>query len=351
MFLKRIKLTNFRNYPGCDFNFKTPITVLVGNNAQGKTNLLESIYFLATTKSTRADEDEELIKSGEDFLRVEGELDSQLKLEVAMQVLEYGLKKRVKVNGIPKRVIDYAQNLAVVMFSPDDINLVAGAPSLRRAHIDQVLSQGDKSYKRDLAHYENVLVRKNRVLKRIREGSSAADELVYWSDQQVLLGALISEKRSAFFEFINGAEKKFGNFSCRYSQNPVTLERLKEYSQREIEAAASLVGPHRDDFKFFLEDLDLAKFGSRAQSRTAVLDLKLAEVSFFESLLGSRPVLLLDDIFSELDFAHRGHVLNVARLQQTVITAVEPDGELEKGLSDFSLFFVENGQISLKAGK
>ncbi len=359
MFLKNIKLTNFRNYSSLNFKFQTPVTVLVGDNAQGKSNFLDSIYFLATSKSSKADKDEELVKQGEEVSRVEGkvvtsgkslESSEETSLEIAMQIIpEKGLAKRVKVNGIPKRVIDYSSNLAVILFSPEDLNLVIGAPSIRRSHIDQVISQVDKSYKKTLSLYEEVIVRKNRVLKAVKEGRSKINELTYWTDQQILLGNCLQEKRQQFFDYINNTEKKFGNFNYEYNQNLITKHRLDEYQQREIESTNSLIGPHRDDFIFKLDNLDLSHFGSRGEQRTAVLDLKLAEVSFIEQTLGIRPILLLDDIFSELDISHRQHVVDISKLQQTIIAAVELDSYLRKHLKEAQIITVEKGKFNLSS--
>lgn len=200
MLLKVLNLTNFRNYSHLSFNFKNPITVLIGDNAQGKSNFLEAIVFLASSKSPKADKDEELIKEGEGFGRVEGEVEeTEVGLEIAMQLVDERLKKKVKVNGVARRVADYVANLAVVLFAPEDVNLVTGSPSLRRNHLDQLLSQIDKDYKKALTHYENVVVRKNRVLKAINEGMAGTDQLAYWSDQQAQSGSIVSQKKEGLF--------------------------------------------------------------------------------------------------------------------------------------------------------
>lgn len=366
MFLKTLKLTNFRNFSNLDFEFKTSLTVLVGNNAQGKSNLLESIYFLATTKSPKADKDEQLVKRDEIFLRVQGTVDrgqppeaslarsggEETELEIAMQQIpESGLIKRVKVNGVARRVVDYIGNLSVVTFSPEDINLVTGPPALRRWHIDLTLAQIDKEYKKVITEYEDVVKRKNKVLKAIKEGFSKVEELTFWIDQQISLGQKISQKRKLFFEFLNNTERKFGEFEFEYLGNELSEQRLNEYKNREIASSSSLIGPHRDDFRFTertkTDDLrDLAHFGSRGEHRTAVLDLKISEVSFIESVAGERPILLLDDVFSELDLTHREHVIDLIFQQQTIIAAVELDPYLETALSEAAIYFVENGQLS-----
>lgn len=347
MRLLLLKLQNFRNYSVMEFPFKKQVTVLTGENAQGKTNFLESIYILATTKSAKADRDEELIKENETHLRVEGQVEGEesVNLEVAMLMQEGKLTKKTRVNGIPRRAADYCLNLAVVFFTPENINLVTGSPSLRRYHLDQTLSQSDKTYKRTLTTYENIIVRKNKILKAIQEGFAKKDQLTYWVDQQILMGALLSQKRQQYFDFINRIEKKFGAFNYQYKPSLVTLERLKEYEEREIASASSLVGPHRDDFGFLLNERDLSKYGSRGEQRTAVLDLKFSEVEYLESALGERPVLLLDDIFSELDASHRQHVIDLAFQQQTIIASVDWDESLAESLKEAKVVKVEFGKI------
>lgn len=345
MFLKSIKLTNFRNYSASSFEFKKPVTLFIGDNAQGKSNFLESIYYLATAKSPKAEKDEELIKYEENVLQVEGRV-SEVSLEIALQVSEGSLQKRIKVNGIPRRVFDYSTNLTVVLFSPEDVNLVTGSPSLRREHLDQIISQVDKHYKKAVSGYKNIITRKNKILKRIREREGRVEELTYWSDQQIILGQIISMQRREFFDFINGVEKKFGEFTFEYLENSISRERLKQYLEKEIDCASSLIGPQRDDFAFRLKEVDLTKYGSRGEQRTAVLDLKLAEVSFIEQILGRRPVLLLDDIFSELDISHRKHVIDLSFLQQTIITTVEFGDYLKEAFKESSLNRVKKAQIT-----
>ena len=350
MFLKNLHLKNFRNYQKLDFPFPSQITVLIGNNAQGKTNFLEAIYFLATTKSTKADRDSELIKEGEETLHVQVIIENDQKeettLEIAMQKNELSQKKRIKVNGIPRRLADYTGNLAVVLFQPEDINLVTGSPSLRRYFIDQTLSQVDREYKRTLSSYEQIITRKNRILKLIRENLASVDQLLYWTNQQIILAEIIHKKRFDFFHFLNQTEHKLGEFKFTYLANEISKERLLEYQGREIASASSLIGPQRDDFIFFLGEKDLSKYGSRGEQRTAVVDLKLSEVAFIEQVLKSRPILLLDDIFSELDIIHRQHVIDLSNLQQTIIASVDWDKNLAQSLKNAQVVRVENGEIS-----
>ncbi len=348
MFLRNLKLKNFRNYQILDFNFPSPITVLIGDNAQGKTNFLESIYFLATGKSTKVEKDIELICDGEESLHVEGMIDlknDEVGLEISMQNSEGTYRKKVRVNGIPRRLSDYTGNLAVVLFQPEDINLVTGSPSLRRYFIDQTLSQVDRDYKRSISQYEQIITRKNRILKLIRENVASVDQLLYWSDQQTTLGEIITTKRNELFEFLNSHKQRFGHNTFKYISSEVTKERLLEYQEREIASASSLIGPHRDDFIFLQDEKDLSKYGSRGEQRTAVVNLKLAEVEFIETKLGSRPLLLLDDIFSELDVSHRQHVVDLSHLQQTIIATVEFDQFLKEQFKKFQIIEIEKGKV------
>lgn len=346
MFLKSINLTNFRNYSGLNFKFKSGITVLKGDNAQGKTNFLESIYFLATGKPIKTETDEEAIQFGSDLVKVEGVVESKNnKAEISTIIQKTGeyLRKRFLVNGIPRRLLDYTGNLVVVYFRPEDIDLVTASPGLRREYIDSTLSQIDWEYRKNLSSYQKIITQKNKLLKLIREGIAKREELYYWNSEQVRLGILLFEMRKDFFKTINSFEKKFGDFEYKYLPNEISTEKLSQILEREIQAVVSLIGPHRDDFCFYLSGKDLSKYGSRGEQRTAVLDLKITEASFFEKILGERPVLLLDDIFSELDIFHRKHVLDLAILQQTVIATVEYDEYLKEALKESQIFEVNNG--------
>lgn len=369
MVLKNLHLTHFRNFSNVDLNFPRA-TILIGKNAQGKTNLLESIYFLATTKSARAERDSQLIKQGESFLRVEGEVgeSSELrvkneelrekevtKLEIAMEKRNYpggeeinGVEKRVKVNGVRRRVTDYLGNLVVVYFSPEDINLVTGPPALRRWHIDLTLAPVDKEYKTALNTYHSALVAKNRILKRIKEGLAKLNELDFWTEQLVESGQIITRKRRDFFQNLNNEVSSLQGLAGLifvYESSEISDARTREYLSREIAAATSLIGPHRDDFIFKREGQDLAYFGSRGEQRTAVLELKLAELKFIQKTTGSEPMLLLDDVFSELDVLHRDYIVSAIVGPQVVISVVETDQIPSMLLKEAKMIKVEKGKI------
>lgn len=349
MFLNSLSLQNFRNLNNTKISFDSETTVLIGDNAQGKTNFLESIYFLSTGKPIKTDTDEEVINLGDSVVNVEGEVktkDGEVKISTIIQKIDEGIRKRFLVNGIPRRLLDYSGNLAVVFFRPEDIDLVTGSPSLRREYIDSTIGQVDREYRKVLTSYQKIITQKNKLLKLIREGLAKKDELIFWNSEQLKLGLIIQDKRRIFFETINSFEKKFGDFEYKYLPNEISQKRLEELNGREIQAVVSLIGPHRDDFIFYLGEKDLAKYGSRGEQRTAVLDLKITELSYYENILGERPILLLDDIFSELDESHRAHVLDLSKLQQTIIATVEYDEYLKNALKRNQIFTVKTGVIS-----
>lgn len=347
MFLKKLNLTNFRNYANLELNFDQRSTIFVGNNAAGKSNILEAVYLLSTTKSLRAQTEDELIKKGEEFAKVEGFAgEFELLAIINRPSKDVLFKKKMMVNGIGRRTVDFIGHLPAVIFYPSDINMVTGAPSLRRWHLDLALSQIDADYKKALTLYEQFLQARNKVLKRIREGQGRADELTYWTGGLVNQGKVISNKRKDFFEYINFLEKGLGKFRFEYLQSEVTIEKLAEINGREIAVAATLIGPHRDDFDILLEDRNLAHFGSRGEQRTATLAFKLAELEYMAKILGTRPILLLDDIFSELDVSHRAHVVEVVSKQQTVIATVELENIPKEFLDSARILRVEGGKIT-----
>lgn len=349
MFLKKLSLVNFRNYSNLSLEFDQKPTILLGNNAVGKSNLLESIYLLSTTKSQRVELDSELIKEGEEFSRVEGILEkskSETSLEISFQLIEENLSKRLKVNGIQRRSVDFIGNLPAVIFYPSDINMITGPPSLRRWHLDLGLAQVDSDYKKSLTLYEQVLTSRNRVLKRIKVGESKVDELTFWTGELLKQGKVISDKRKGFFEFVNKLKKPLGDFEFEFHESILSEERLNQYSGREIAAAATLIGPHRDDFKILQNNRNLAHFGSRGEQRTATLAFKLSQLEFMAQVLGKRPILLLDDVFSELDAKHRESVIEIVGKQQTIIATVELEHIPKKFLDEARILKVEDGKIT-----
>ena len=224
--------------------------------------------------------------------------------------------------------------------------MVTGSPSLRRWHLDLGLAQVDSKYKRALTLYEQVLTSRNRILKRIREGLSRKDELVYWTDELLVYGQIVSSRRKEFFDFANRLEKRLGNSDFEYLPSEVSSQKLEEYYNREIASGVTLIGPHRDDFVLMQNNRNLAHFGSRGEQREVTVAFKLTQLEHMAKVLGKRPILLLDDVFSELDATHRQHVADVATYQQTFISTIELE-EVPKSLVDIArILRVEDGKVS-----
>lgn len=326
MILASVSLQNFRNYEKMTFSFSPDVTILSGPNTCGKTNVLEAIYFLAVGKSFRADQDMEAIRWGSQLSRITLKKEEET-LEIVLTEGAVGGQKtplkRFFVNEIPKRPVDFLGRLRAVLFWPEDLELVINSPSRRRNYLDFVLTQIDWEYRRSLSSYERGVRQRNKVLERIRKGEATRLQLTFWDQLLIKDGNYLTRKRDDFIEAINLSSKPFGGNRLYYDSSIISEGRLSQYAEAEVAAAVTLVGPHRDDFQFFEKERNLAKFGSRGEQRLTVLWLKLAELDYIEKTTGVRPLLLLDDIFSELDYMHRQEVLAVIHKQQTVITTTD----------------------------
>lgn len=347
MLINRLNLENFRNYNKKEFEFSPETTIIVGPNAAGKSNLMEAIFLLAFGSSPRADLDREMIRSvisdkGEVISEepgsgrmafVRGQIHGSDPKYLEVVLTETG--KKFRVNGVARRKQDFTPHLHAVLFSPEDLNLVTGSPDLRRRFLDFALSSVDSVYDRAATAYDQVRKRRNRLLEQIhQEGGSLPaagreNELGFWDAKLLEHGVLLQDKHKEFFNELN-SQLATRNLLLEYHPSGLTAERLLEFRPREIAAETSLIGPHRDDFGFLVHgsefvdgDKDLAAYGSRGEQRKAVLALKKAELEFVERKIGSRPVLLLDDIFSELDPENRAGVFDLISDGQTIITTTD----------------------------
>ncbi len=370
--LRYLSLTNFRNYTRLELDFPERLVVFQGANAQGKTNLLEAIHLLATGRSPRAVAERELIswlalESPLPYARLEAEIGEdrqRQKLELVLELAPNGggngprVRKQVRINGVPKRGIDLVGHLRVVLFLPEDISLIAGAPGERRRYLDIALCQISQSYCRALSEYNKTLSQRNALLKQLREEGGDAGQLTFWDERLVEFGGAILQRRADAIaslsaiaalrhrDLTGGAE----SLSLRYLPSPeielnargliavrpdldsasltkcqaALTERLARLRNREIAAGTSLVGPHRDDLLFIADDRDLRTYGSRGQQRTAALALKLAEIQLMREVTGDDPVLLLDDVMSELDSMRRHTLLDaLAGVPQALVTTTD----------------------------
>ncbi len=309
-----LTLYNFRNFSKKELNFGQSINVINAGNASGKTNILEAIVFLSTGKSFKARKEEECIKYDEQISRIGTD-----GLEVVLtKDVEGWPKKRLLVNGIPKRLIDFAGNIKTVLFAPQDLDLVTSSPALRRKFLDTVLSQVDREYRRAIGSYEKGVRQRNRLLFRIREEGISRSNLLFWDQLLIKNGNYISKRREELIDFLNNRK-----LHIEYNSSAISEGRLEKYKNEEVASATTLVGPHRDDFTFFDNNRELSSFGSRGEQRMAILWLKLAELNFIEEKTKTKPILLLDDIFSELDHSHRETVMQTFNDHQVIITSAD----------------------------
>lgn len=332
MLLKNISLQSFRGFSKSSFDFSDTTTVIVGPNGVGKTNLLEAIYLLATGKSFRSGIEEDMIRLGKEFARVKAKVigpEDSAELEVLLTRGEVGGqkvgRKKLMLNKLPKRLIDFAGQLQVVLFGPWDMGLVIDAPSVRRKFLDAVLSQTDREYRRATLSYEKGIRARNKLLERIRDEGASRGQLLFWNQLLIKNGDYISRKREDLIDFINSCHQLSSTtYVLDYDKSAISESRLEQYANEEVAAAATLVGPHRDDIVFKIDSRNLAKFGSRGEQRMCILWIKLAELSYIDKTFDARPLLLLDDIFSELDENHRKIVMGVIDQQQTILTTADP---------------------------
>jgi len=332
MDLKYLKLQDFRNFKKKLFEFSSNTTLVVGDNAIGKTNVLEAIYLLATGRSFRATREQQMILYGKEVGRIKGEVDD-LELEIVLTTGEVGgekaQRKRYLVNGVGKRKMDFVGSLRVVLFRPEDIELVLGSPGQRREYLDSVLEQVDREYRRSILAYQKGLRQRNRLLEKIREGEAERKQLLFWNEILVRNGDKVTRAREEYLTYVNQKlRERELDLQLSYENSIISQRRLEQYGEQEIAAGTTLVGPHRDEFLFIVQrkgkaEKDLAIYGSRGEQRMAVLVIKLAELEFVFEQTKDRPLLLLDDIFSELDHENRDEVLKLLLHQQTIVTTTD----------------------------
>ncbi len=398
MFLTFLALSHFRNYAHLELELTPGITLLHGNNAQGKTNLLEAIFFLATARSPHAGAERELIHWGAanepiPFARVEARVaraSGQLvELEIVLVTGEERdlatarVSKRIKVNGVNKRALDLLGNLNVVLFLPEDLDLVFGSPGDRRRYLDTTLSQIDPKYSRALSQFGQVLEQRNALLKEFRERSFNAAELEPWNQKLIESGSYVMARRAQAVDSYNDlvAEihprltSRHESLRLLYQPTipleaftppatrqlglgltppPAPLEQigeafrqqLAEMRSREVGAALTLVGPHRDDLRFFIDGVDMITYASRGQGRTIAVSLKLAEMELMRMETGEEPVLLLDDVMSELDKPRRAALADaILRAPQAIVSATDLDDFTPEFLSQARVLQVSEGRI------
>ena len=365
--VRTLSLTDFRTYRQLDLEFAEGSHVMVGRNAAGKTNLVEALVVLSSGRSHRSSADGELVRWGSPFTRVSATISvagraEDLEVVIFAPGASAGSRKRVRVNGINRRASALAPHLRSVLFAPEDMDLIVGSPSGRRGLLDDLVIQREVAASETLSTYARALTQRNALLRRIREETAGSAELPYWDDLLCEAGGRILDWRhealAALADPLAAAQREIApqepDLLLRYDSNVVPhpgesataalKRRLGETAQKEIWNGATLVGPHRDDIVFEAGGRDLTRFASRGQQRTAILALKLAEVDLLTTLDGHPPLLLLDDVFSELDPERRAHLgRRIGTLPQTIVTTTTAD-DLDPALvAASSLWEVEPG--------
>lgn len=359
MYFKSIYLENFRNYDKLSLDFDSKLNIITGKNAQGKTNLIESLFIMGLGKSFRTSKDNEMISFEKEFSKARAIVqDEDEENEIEIVYSKEG--KVIKVNGLKlQRAADLLENVYIVVFSPDDLRIVKDGPESRRRFIDRELCQIKPIYYSDLGNYKKVLKQRNYLLKQ----RYADENLLNVFDESLSeYGMRIIEERYKFIERISEISNKIhkdisGNsedLKIEYEtsfKRGTTKEEYKEHLKKSLEndilKGYTCVGPHKDDLYISVNDKDIRAFGSQGQQRTASLSLKLAEIGLIKQETGKNAVLLLDDVLSELDLKRQEYLINSMKDVQIFITATDIDEKLKSMLPEGKSFFIDNGKADL----
>lgn len=372
MILKDLVLKGYRNYEEATVHFSKSINVFLGENAQGKTNMMESIYLLAMARSHRTANDRELIGWNQDFAKVNGTVEKG-RNTFPLEIVLSKKGKKAKLNRLEqKKLSSYIGNLNVILFAPEDLSLVKGSPSVRRKFLDMEMGQMSSIYLYHLVEYQKIIKQRNAYLKQ-HKFSGKIDEM-YLSILNEQLAAEGAEVLAERFSFVKSLEKWAQPIHSDISQEKETLtldyastvqttsetdkeqimkELLGQYEKnkkREREQGTTLVGPHRDDVRFYVNGKNVQTYGSQGQQRTTALSLKLAEIELMKEMTGEYPVLLLDDVLSELDDDRQTHLLKAIQDKvQTFLTTTSLDGVKKELLDNPRIFKVHGGQIEMES--
>lgn len=374
MFIKRLGLKNFRNYSDTDISFSKNKILFIGKNAQGKTNLLEAVFYLSSLDSLRAKSDSELIKWNSDICNIQADIE-KFGIDVSLEInLPAQGRKKLKVNGLTKnKFSEFISNISTVCFTTSDLLLLRGTPEDRRKWLDLAISQIYPAFIERLTKYNKIKTQKNNYLKTLKGNLNADTSLLdIWNEQLAITGSNITFIRINFLHELQKAAKekhkeisaeetltlKYNstilgdiNLETRYSNTTEYIaklfkEKLDEKKQEEIIRAQSVVGPHRDDITYFINDIEAKKFASQGQQRTIVLALKLAELNLIKEKIQTNAILLLDDVLAELDDLRQNFLLNaIGEETQTIITSVDTLHFKEEYLKDVEIFEIKDNQI------
>ncbi|MCI7813261.1 MAG: DNA replication/repair protein RecF [Lachnospiraceae bacterium] len=357
MIIESLKLNRFRNYDSLKLEFDTGTNIFYGDNAQGKTNILEAIYLCGTTKSHRGSKDREMIQFGQEEAHIcMGILKNHAKIQVDMH-LKKNKAKGIAINGVPIRKASELFGIAnFIFFSPEDLNIIKSGPAERRRFLDLELCQLNKIYLYHLTNYNKIIVQRNKLLKEAAFHPEYFDMLEVYDSQMALHGSKVIEEREKFILHLNEVIRRVhaklsgGREELRldYDRNVQAehfFEQLQRNRDRDVHFKMSTVGPHKDDIRFCIGDLDVRKFGSQGQQRTAALSLKLAEIELVKQEIRDTPILLLDDVLSELDSKRQHYLLDSIGAIQTFITCTGIDDFIENQFEINHVFHVADGVV------
>ncbi len=371
MHIEQLELKNYRNYADLKVSFEHKINVIIGENAQGKTNLMEAIYVLAFTRSYRTPRERECILWGEEFSRIKGTLHKRERT-FPLEIILSKKGKKAKINHLEQqRLSDYIGSMNVVMFAPEDLTLVKGPPQVRRRFIDMELGQMQPSYIYHLSQYQKLLKQRNHLLKKLQRNQKTDPILLdVLTEQLITHAATILERRFAFIEKLNasaqpihqdisrGIEQLQLNYQATIdisedaSLEDITRQFEKEFGhmkEKEIDRGTTLIGPHRDDLHFYINDRDVQVYGSQGQQRTTALSVKLAEIELIKQEIGEYPILLLDDVLSELDDYRQSLLLSTIQGKvQTFVTTTSVDGIHHETLEQAAIYEVHQGTLIME---
>ena len=360
MIIKSIQLRDFRNYQELDIHFDHGTNILYGDNAQGKTNILESAYVSGTTKSHKGSRDKEMIH----FNAEESHIRTVVKKNEMTYEIDMHLKKNrskgIAINKVPiKKASDLFGILNIVFFSPEDLNIIKNGPTERRRFLDSEICQLDKIYLYDLSKYNKILVQRNKLLKDIYFRPDLASTLPMWDEQLMEYGKKIIKRRRQFVDELNeivfSIHKSISggkeNLILTYEpdvEDYLFVDELNRAKEKDLKLSTTSVGPHRDDISFCINGIDIRKYGSQGQQRTSALSLKLSEIELVKKAIGDTPVLLLDDVLSELDSNRQNFLLNSIHDIQTIITCTGLDEFVKNRFEINKVFEVVDGSVNEK---
>ena len=365
MYIKNLKLINFRNYNNLQLDFDPKVNIILGDNAQGKTNILEAIYLTGTGKSFRTYKDRDLIKFDKDqsYIKIEGEKRYN-KISVELK-LEENKKKQIKVNGASlTKNSDILNNVHVVVFSPEDLKLIKEGPSERRKFLDTEISSIKPGYYYNLSQYHKVLMQRNHLLKKIQYNNKFLPTLDVWNEKLVELGTKLMEERIRFINRVGTLSRlihrkltdNLENLEIKYMNNVpykkseeisnCFLALLKENFKEDCLRGITSVGPHRDDLGLFINGIDIRSYGSQGQQRTSALSLRLAEIELIKAETLEYPVLLLDDVMSELDLSRQKYLIKNLKDVQIFITTTNIDHLEDYKMNSKKIFYVKKANVT-----